>query len=183
MLHDALPRLSEMARAIAMDLRGLTGSLSCVCGANRKFIFNRAMRPNSPEHPRGRKRSSAVASCASMRAIPAFVRSMSTYSCTRPSSNLTSSQLHVPFFGLSRSRSDRSRSKHVTSYTVASRWLRSTPGQIGVNTGSPAKCLVALLKKLLTEAMIASGERPATCGVNTTLRRLSKASGGCGSPS
>jgi hypothetical protein len=63
------------------------------------------------------------------------------------------------------------------------RWLRSAPSQIGVNTGSPAKCLVALLRKLLTEAMIASGERPATCGVNTTLRRLSKASGGCGSPS
>jgi hypothetical protein len=69
MLHDALLRLSEMARATAMDLRGLTGSLSCVCGANRKFNFNRAIRPNSPEHPCGRKRSSAVACCASMHAI------------------------------------------------------------------------------------------------------------------
>jgi hypothetical protein len=69
MLHDALPRLSEMARTIALDLRGSTGSLGCVCGANRKFIFNRAIRPNSPEHPRGRKGSSAVACCASMRAI------------------------------------------------------------------------------------------------------------------
>jgi nucleoside phosphorylase len=38
--------------------------------------------------------------------------------------------------------------------------LRSAPRQIGVNTASPAKCRSALLRKLSTEAVIASGERP-----------------------
>ncbi|WP_245841747.1 transposase, partial [Paraburkholderia ribeironis] len=57
LLRDALPKFSEMARAIGMDLRGSTVSLDGVydCRANRKFIFNRNMRPNIPENPRGRK--------------------------------------------------------------------------------------------------------------------------------
>jgi transposase len=55
--RDALPRPSEMARAIGMDLRGSTVRLDGVydCRANRKAIFNRNMRPNIPESPRGRK--------------------------------------------------------------------------------------------------------------------------------
>ena len=57
LLRDALPRLTHMARAIGMDLQGSTVSLDGVydCRANRKAIFNRAMIPNIPENPRGRK--------------------------------------------------------------------------------------------------------------------------------
>ncbi|MBK3824083.1 transposase [Paraburkholderia aspalathi] len=57
LLRDALPKLSEMARAIGMDLRGSTVSLDGVydCRANRRAIFNRNMYPNIPENLRGRK--------------------------------------------------------------------------------------------------------------------------------
>ena len=57
LLRDALPRLTEMARAIDADLQGSTVSLDGVydCRANRKAIFNRGMTPNIPENPRGRK--------------------------------------------------------------------------------------------------------------------------------
>ena len=57
LLRDALPKLSAMARAIGMDLQGSTVSLDGVydCRANRRAIFNRNMRPNIPENPRGRK--------------------------------------------------------------------------------------------------------------------------------
>ena len=57
LLREALPKLSEMARAIGMDLRGSTVSLDGVygCRANRKSIFNLNMRPNIPENRRGRK--------------------------------------------------------------------------------------------------------------------------------
>src|ERR1700692_3423867 len=57
LLRDALPKLSEMARAIGMDLQGSTVSLDGVydCRANRRAIFNRNMHPNIPENPRGRK--------------------------------------------------------------------------------------------------------------------------------
>ena len=57
LLRDALPRLTEMARAIGADLQDSTVSLDGVydCRANRKAIFNRGMTPNIPENPRGRK--------------------------------------------------------------------------------------------------------------------------------
>jgi transposase len=57
LLREALPRLSQMARAIGMDLQGATVSLDGVydCRANRRAIFNRGMTPNIPENPRGRK--------------------------------------------------------------------------------------------------------------------------------
>jgi transposase len=57
LLRDALPRLSQIARAIGMDLQGAIVSLDGVydCRANRKAIFNRGMIPNIPENPRGRK--------------------------------------------------------------------------------------------------------------------------------
>ena len=57
LLRDALPKLSQMASAIDLDLRGATVSLDGVydCRANRKAIFNRDMIPNIPENPRGRK--------------------------------------------------------------------------------------------------------------------------------
>lgn len=59
LLRDALPRLSQMARAIGMDLKGALVSLDGVydCRANRKAIFNRGIVPNIPENPRGRKRA------------------------------------------------------------------------------------------------------------------------------
>ncbi|WP_232482369.1 hypothetical protein [Burkholderia ubonensis] len=49
--------MSEMARAIGMNLQGTTVSLDGVydCRANRKAIFNRGMIPNIPENGRGRK--------------------------------------------------------------------------------------------------------------------------------
>ena len=57
MLRDALPKLSEMAHTIGMDLQGSTVSLDGVYDsrANRRAIFNRNMHPNIPENPRGRK--------------------------------------------------------------------------------------------------------------------------------
>jgi hypothetical protein len=57
LLRDALPRLTEMARAIGAELQGSTVSLDGVydCRANRKAILNRGMTPNIPENPRGRK--------------------------------------------------------------------------------------------------------------------------------
>jgi transposase len=57
LLREALPKLSEMARAIGMDLRDSTVSLDGVhdCRANRRAIFNRNMHPNIPENLRGRK--------------------------------------------------------------------------------------------------------------------------------
>ena len=57
LLRDALPRLTAMARAIGMDLQGPTVSVDgvCDCRENRTAIFNRGMRPNIPENPRGRK--------------------------------------------------------------------------------------------------------------------------------
>jgi transposase len=58
LLRDALPKLSQMASAIGLDLQGATVSLDGVydCRANRKAIFNRGMIPNIPENPRGRKK-------------------------------------------------------------------------------------------------------------------------------
>jgi transposase len=58
LLRDALPKLSQMASAIDLDLQGATVSLDGVydCRANRKAIFNRGMIPNIPENSRGRKR-------------------------------------------------------------------------------------------------------------------------------
>ena len=57
LLRDALPRLTQMARAIGMDLQGATVSLDGIydCRADRKAIFNRGMIPNIPENVRGRK--------------------------------------------------------------------------------------------------------------------------------
>jgi transposase len=57
LLRDALPRLTDMARAIGADLQGSTISLDGVydCRPNRRAIFNRGMTPNIPENPRGRK--------------------------------------------------------------------------------------------------------------------------------
>jgi transposase len=59
LLRDALPRLSEMARAIGADLQGSTVSLDGIydCRANRKAIFNRGMIPNIPENSRNRKQA------------------------------------------------------------------------------------------------------------------------------
>jgi transposase len=57
LLREALPRLSQIARALGMDLHSATVSLDGVydCRANRKAIFNRDMIPNIPENPRARK--------------------------------------------------------------------------------------------------------------------------------
>jgi transposase len=57
LLRDALPRLSQIARAIGMELQGAIVSLDGVydCRANRKAIFNRGMIHNIPENVRGRK--------------------------------------------------------------------------------------------------------------------------------
>jgi hypothetical protein len=57
LLRDALPRLTEMARAIGAGRQGSTLSLDGVydCRDNRRAIFNRGMTPNIPENPRGRK--------------------------------------------------------------------------------------------------------------------------------
>ena len=57
LLRNALPKLTEMARATGADLQGSTVSLDGVydCRANRKAIFNRGMTPNIPESQRGRK--------------------------------------------------------------------------------------------------------------------------------
>ncbi|MGF6600784.1 hypothetical protein P3T23_005523 [Paraburkholderia sp. GAS448] len=57
LLRNALPKLTDMARAIGADLRGSTVSLEGVydCRDNRREIFNRGMTPNIPENLRGRK--------------------------------------------------------------------------------------------------------------------------------
>ncbi|MCP3721465.1 transposase [Paraburkholderia sp. CNPSo 3281] len=57
LLRDALPKLTAMARAIGANLQDSTVSLDGVydCRENRRAIFNRGMRPNIPENPRGRK--------------------------------------------------------------------------------------------------------------------------------
>jgi transposase len=57
MLLEALPKLTHIAKAVGIDLRGATVSLDGVydCKANRKAIFNRGMVPNIPENRRGRK--------------------------------------------------------------------------------------------------------------------------------
>jgi Transposase DDE domain len=57
LLRDALPKLTEMPRAIGADPHGKTFSLDGVydCRANRRAIFNRGMTANIPENPRGRK--------------------------------------------------------------------------------------------------------------------------------
>ncbi|MDN7179161.1 hypothetical protein M0D69_14315 [Caballeronia sp. SEWSISQ10-4 2] len=57
LLRDALPKLSQMANAIGLELHGATISLEGVydCRANRKAIFNRGMIPNIPANHRGRK--------------------------------------------------------------------------------------------------------------------------------
>ncbi|MFX1767910.1 transposase [Paraburkholderia sp. A1RI-2L] len=59
LLRNALPRLSQMARAVGMNLKGNIVSLDGVydCRVNRKAIFNRGMVPNIPENPRTRKTS------------------------------------------------------------------------------------------------------------------------------
>jgi transposase len=57
LLRNALPKLTDMARAIGADLRGSTVSLDGVydCRDNRRAIFNRGMTPNIPEYLHGRK--------------------------------------------------------------------------------------------------------------------------------
>jgi hypothetical protein len=57
LLREALPQLTQTARAIGLDLRRTIVSLDGVydCRANRKAIFNRAMNPNINPNPRGRK--------------------------------------------------------------------------------------------------------------------------------
>jgi transposase len=57
MLREALPKLTRIAKAVGIDLRGSTVSLDGVFDskANRKAIFNRGMVPNIPENRRGRK--------------------------------------------------------------------------------------------------------------------------------
>jgi hypothetical protein len=62
LLHEALPRLTRIAHAVGLDLRGSVVSLDGVydCPRNRKEIFNRGMVPNINRNPRGRKRSSIL---------------------------------------------------------------------------------------------------------------------------
>jgi len=69
LLRDALPKLSENARAIGIDLRGSTLSLVGVygCRGNRKSIFNLNMRPNVPENRRAVKHRSEAANGTSTR--------------------------------------------------------------------------------------------------------------------
>jgi transposase len=59
LLRDALPKLTHMASAIGLDLRGSIVSLDGVydCPRNRKAIFNRSMTPNINPNPRGRKKT------------------------------------------------------------------------------------------------------------------------------
>jgi transposase len=56
-LREVLPKLTRIAKAVGIDLRGTIVSLDGVydCKANRKAIFNRGMVPNINENPRGRK--------------------------------------------------------------------------------------------------------------------------------
>ncbi|WP_244144542.1 transposase [Paraburkholderia hospita] len=57
LLRQALPRLTRIARAVGLDLRGTVVSLDGVydCRRNRKAIFNRCMVPNINANSRGRK--------------------------------------------------------------------------------------------------------------------------------
>jgi hypothetical protein len=57
LLREALPKLTRIARAVGLDLRGSVVSLDgvCDCPHNRKAIFNRGMVPNINPNPRGRK--------------------------------------------------------------------------------------------------------------------------------
>jgi transposase len=57
LLREALPKLTRIAQAVGIDLRGSIVSLDGVydCPRNRKAIFNRGMVPNINENPRGRK--------------------------------------------------------------------------------------------------------------------------------
>ncbi|WP_176079017.1 hypothetical protein [Paraburkholderia tuberum] len=68
LLRDALPRLSQMARAIGMDLKGARVSLDGVydCRANRKAIFNRGMVPIHSGKP-ARSQESKARSQAELR--------------------------------------------------------------------------------------------------------------------
>jgi len=56
-LRPALAKLTAMARAVGINLRGSIVSLDGVYDsqANRKAIFNRGMTPNINENKRGRK--------------------------------------------------------------------------------------------------------------------------------
>ena len=55
--REALPKLTRIAQAVGIDLRGSIVSLDGVYDRprNRKAIFNRGMVPNIKEKPRGRK--------------------------------------------------------------------------------------------------------------------------------
>jgi len=57
LLREALPKLTQIAQAIGIDLQGSIVSLDGAydCRANRKAIFNRGMVPNINENPRRRK--------------------------------------------------------------------------------------------------------------------------------
>jgi transposase len=57
LLREALPRLTRIARAVGLDLRGSVVSLDGVydCRRNRKAIFNRGMVPNINPNERGHK--------------------------------------------------------------------------------------------------------------------------------
>lgn len=59
LLREALPKLSQMARAIGINLQDVILSLDGVydCRDNRKAIFNRSMIPNIPENSRNRKKA------------------------------------------------------------------------------------------------------------------------------
>jgi transposase len=57
LLREALPKLTDIARIVGLDLQGSIVSLDgCYdCRLNRKAIFNRGMIPNINANPRGRK--------------------------------------------------------------------------------------------------------------------------------
>jgi hypothetical protein len=57
LLSQALSQLTQSAQAIGLDLRGTVVSLDGAYDsrANRRAIFNRAMKPNINPNPRGRK--------------------------------------------------------------------------------------------------------------------------------
>ncbi len=64
LFREELPLVTELARAIGLDLKGTIVSLDGVydCRANRKSIFNRGMIPNINANPRSRKKQNAVVS-------------------------------------------------------------------------------------------------------------------------
>lgn len=57
MLRDALPKVTQIAKAVGFSLQDTIVSLDGAydCRTNRKAIFNRGMTPNINENPRGRK--------------------------------------------------------------------------------------------------------------------------------